>query len=148
MPEVLSFIDAKGVAMPLIEWKNRYSIGVEAVDHEHRELIELINQLHQSLLSGANEPAVTEFLGEIFRAISAHFALEERFMREHRYDQFVEHKQAHEQLLEDIRDIMDGYQADPEAASRQLSERLDCWFTLHFKTHDARLHHRFGAHGH
>ena len=146
MPEVSCFSDAKGVAMPLIEWKNRYSIGVDAVDHEHRELIGLINQLHESLLSGANEPAVTAFLGEIFRAISAHFALEERFMREHRYDQFAGHKQAHEQLLEDIRDIMDGYQADPEAASRQLSERLDRWFTLHFKTHDARLHHRLGTH--
>lgn len=134
--------------MPLIEWKNHYSVGVLAVDHEHRELIELINQLHEDLLAGTREPAVTAFLGEIFRAISAHFALEERFMCEHRYDQFNEHKQAHEQLLEEIRDIMDGYEADPEAVSKQLSNRLDAWFTLHFKTHDARLHHRLGTHGH
>ena len=134
--------------MPLIEWKNHYSVGVDAVDHEHRELIELINQLHESLLAGTQELTVTAFLGEIFRAISAHFALEERFMSEHRYDQFAEHKQAHEQLLEEIRDIMDGYDADPEGASNQLSDRLDSWFTLHFKTHDARLHHRLGTHDH
>ena len=69
-------------------------------------------------------------------------------MREHRYDQFVEHKRAHEQLLEEIRDIMDGYDADPEEASSRLSARLDGWFTLHFKTHDARLHHRLGTHDH
>ncbi len=69
-------------------------------------------------------------------------------MREHRYDQFSAHKQAHEQLLEEIRDIMDGYESDPDAASRKLSHRLDAWFTLHFKTHDARLHHRLGAHDH
>ena len=134
--------------MPLIEWKNHYSVGVDAVDHEHRELIELINQLHESLLAGSQEPKVAAFLGEIFRAISAHFALEERFMSEHRYDQFAEHKQAHEQLLEEIRDIMDGYDADPDAASNQLSDRLDAWFTLHFRTHDARLHHRLGTHDH
>ena len=134
--------------MPLIEWKNHYSVGVQAVDHEHRELIELINQLHEDLLAGPRESAVTAFLGEIFRAISAHFALEERFMREHRYDQFAEHKLAHEQLLEEIRDIMDGYEADPEGSSKQLSNRLDAWFTLHFKTHDARLHHRLGTHDH
>jgi hemerythrin len=134
--------------MPLIEWKNHYSVGVQAVDHEHRELIELINQLHEDLLAGPREAAVTAFLGEIFRAISAHFALEERFMREHRYDQFAEHKLAHEQLLEEIRDIMDGYEADPEGSSKQLSNRLDAWFTLHFKTHDARLHHRLGTHDH
>ena len=134
--------------MSLIEWKTHYSVGVEAVDHEHRELIELINQLHESLLAGTQEPDVTAFLGEIFRAISSHFALEERFMREHRYDQFAEHKLAHEQLLEEIRDIMDGYEADPQGASQQLSHRLDAWFTLHFKTHDARLHHRLGTHDH
>ncbi|MGB3391581.1 MAG: bacteriohemerythrin [Pseudaminobacter sp.] len=134
--------------MALIEWKSHYSVGVEAVDHEHRELIDLINELHESLVAGAAQPDVTAFLGEIFRGISAHFALEERFMREHRYDQFDQHKQAHEQLLEDIRDIMDGYEADPEGASRQLSQRLDDWFTLHFKTHDARLHHRLGTHDH
>lgn len=134
--------------MALIEWKDRYSVGIDAVDHEHRELIELINALHDSLLAGAGEPDVSAFLGEIFRAISAHFALEERFMREHRYDQAAEHKQAHEELLEEIRDIMDGYDADPQGASTLLSGRLDAWFTDHFKTHDARLHHRLGSHDH
>lgn len=134
--------------MVLISWKRHYSVGVEAVDHEHRELIDLINRLHEELLAGRSDPAVTAFLGDIFRSISAHFALEERFMHEHRYDQFAEHKQAHEQLLEEIREIMDGYEADPEGASNQLSDRLDAWFTLHFRTHDARLHHRLGTHDH
>jgi hemerythrin len=95
--------------MALIEWKRHYSVGVKAVDHEHRELIDLINRLHEELLAGTSNPAVTAFLGEIFRSISAHFALEERFMREHRYDHFTEHKQAHEQLLEEVREIMDSY---------------------------------------
>ena len=134
--------------MGLIEWKSHYSVGVEAVDHEHRELIDLINELHEQLVADTEKPDVAAFLGEIFRGISAHFALEEKFMREHRYDQLDEHKQAHEQLLEDIRDIMDGYEADPESGSRQLSQRLDDWFTQHFRTHDARLHHRLGTHDH
>lgn len=134
--------------MALIEWKDNYSIGIDAVDHEHRELIDLINSLHEALVAGAIDLTVGAFLGEIFRAISAHFALEERFMREHRYDQHFEHKQAHEELLEQIRDIMDGYEADPAAASVELSARLDEWFTLHFKTHDARLHYKLGTHDH
>jgi len=134
--------------MGLIEWKSHYSVGVEAVDHEHRELIDLINELHEKLVAGAEKPDVAAFLGEIFRGISAHFALEEKFMRDHRYDQLDEKKQANEQLLEDIRDIMDGYEADPVASPRELSQRLDAWFTQHFKTHDARLHHRLGTHDH
>jgi hemerythrin-like metal-binding protein len=134
--------------MALIAWKSSYSVGVEAVDHEHRELIELINALHESLLEEGGEPDVAAFLGEIFRGISAHFALEERFMREHRYDRLDAHKANHEELLDEIRDIMEGYEADPDGASVQLSRQLDSWFTEHFKTHDARLHHRLGSHEH
>lgn len=134
--------------MGIVEWKSHYSVGVEAVDHEHRELIDLINEVHEHLVAGAAQPDIAAFLGEIFRGISAHFALEEKFMRDHRYDQRDQHKEAHEELLDDLRDIMDGYEADPDAASRELSHRLDDWFTLHFKTHDARLHHRLGSHDH
>ena len=134
--------------MALIEWKSSYSVGIDAVDHEHRELIDLINTLHDRLVAEGEKSDVTAFLGEIFRGISAHFALEEQFMRSHRYDQLDEHKEAHEELLEEIRDIMDGYEADPEAASKRLSGQLDRWFTEHFRTHDARLHSRLGSHDH
>jgi len=134
--------------MSLIEWKDHYSVGVEAVDHEHREMIDLINEVHEKLIAAGEATDVTVFLGEIFRAISAHFALEEKFMRAHRYDHLDRHKEAHEALLDEIRDIMDGYEADPDGASLELSQRLDDWFTLHFKTHDARLHHRLGTHDH
>lgn len=134
--------------MALIEWKDSYSVGIDAVDHEHRELIDLINELHDRLLAESGKPDVAAFLGEIFRGISAHFALEERFMRQHRYDRLDQHKEAHEELLEEIRDIMDGYEADPKSASKRLSGQLDAWFTEHFRTHDARLHHRLGSHDH
>ena len=134
--------------MPLIEWQDRYSVGIEAVDHEHRELIDLINKVHDELMAGTGELTITSFLGEVLRGISAHFALEERFMREHGYDQLKEHKGEHERLLDALRDIMDSFEADPEAGSSHLSERLDKWFTNHFATHDARLHHRLGTHPH
>jgi hemerythrin-like metal-binding protein len=134
--------------MVLIEWKDRYRVGNEAVDHEHRELIDLINGLDEELKSGTSQRTVEEILGDLFRGISAHFALEERFMRDHGYDHYLEHKGAHERLLDEIRDIMDGYEADPENASQRLGRELDVWFTDHFKTHDARLHGRLGAHPH
>jgi hemerythrin len=134
--------------MPLIEWKDHYSVGVAAVDHEHRELIDLINRVHAELSAGVGEARITASLGDIFAAISAHFALEERFMNEHRYDQRAAHKEEHERLLDVLRDIMEGYDDDPQASSERLAKRLDEWFTVHFRTHDARLHRRLGDHGH
>lgn len=134
--------------MALLQWKDQYATGVEAVDHEHRELIELINKLHSELIASRSEETVDAFFGDLYRAISAHFALEERFMVEHRYDQLRQHKTDHERLLDDIRDIMDSDRSGGDLVQAALAERLDAWFSRHFETHDARLHKALGMHPH
>jgi hemerythrin-like metal-binding protein len=128
--------------MTLIDWREEFQVGVASVDHEHRELIGLINRLHDDLLARDSDVTVSEYLGEIYARISAHFALEERLMREARYDQYPEHKADHEKLLDDIRDIMDDYEDHHHYDDDILAQRLRDWFGTHFKTHDARLHHR------
>lgn len=126
--------------MTLLQWQENFRIGIEEVDHEHRQLIELINSLHAGLGSERAGERVEAFLGEIFADIAAHFALEERVMRERRYDALAAHKADHERLLDDLRDIMDA-QADGAALDdTDLSARLSAWFGEHFQSHDARFH--------
>ena len=126
--------------MTLIKWKEEFSVGIEEVDHEHRELIELINSLHDVMQVGADQVQVVELLGEIFAQISAHFALEEKMMRETHYPRLDEHKEDHETLLDDLRDIMDAVEVDGTFDVVELSNDLNRWFGNHFSTHDARLH--------
>lgn len=133
--------------MALLQWKDQYSVGIAAVDHEHRELIELINRLHDELSASRATPvSVEEFFGDLLKSISSHFALEERFMRDEHYDQLAQHKADHERLLDDIRDMMDDVIGEAEV--NDLSARLDAWFSRHFETHDARLHKALGVHPH
>ncbi|HUS54416.1 MAG TPA: hemerythrin family protein [Thermohalobaculum sp.] len=134
--------------MAPLEWKDSYSVGVPAVDHEHQELIGLVNQLQRALASQQPEDAVADIFGDLFRAISAHFALEERFMREHGYDQTTQHKADHERLLDELRDIMDDYRDCEDHSGENLIASIEAWFANHFKTHDARLHSRLGEHPH
>lgn len=133
--------------MALLQWKDRYSVGIAAVDFEHKELIGLINRLHDEWKQGASRGSVEDFFGDLFKAISAHFALEERFMRERGYDQLAAHKNDHERLLDEIRDIMDDFSDETQGAAA-LAGRLEAWFGRHFETHDARLHKALGAHPH
>ena len=62
--------------MALIEWRSEFETGVADVDHEHRELVDLINQLHRELGDNTAPDKVSAFLGEVYARISAHFALE------------------------------------------------------------------------
>ena len=126
--------------MPLLSWKPEYAVGIAAVDHEHRQLIDLINRLHDRFAAEGPASAVTELFGDLLRAISAHFALEEQLMRQRGYARLVEHKLDHERLLDEIRDLMDEVELGDAVPVNTLASRLDHWFTRHFAAHDAPLH--------
>ena len=132
--------------MGLLQLEKRYSVGIEAVDHEHRELVDLINRLHEKATTQGSKVAVLGFFGDLYKAISAHFALEERFMREKGYDQLRQHKGDHERLLDEVRDIMEDYEVNDLFDEKLLAQRLDAWFSRHFESHDARLHRALGHH--
>jgi hemerythrin-like metal-binding protein len=132
--------------MSLIEWHKEFETGVPEVDHEHRELVDLINRLHAHIENGAEPTRVPEFLGEVFARIAAHFALEESIMRKHAYDEYEGHKAEHERLLDEIRDIMDAQRDTPSSFyENKLSTVVKNWFIDHFKSKDARLHKKLGV---
>jgi len=126
--------------MTLLTWKSEYSVGIEAVDLEHREMIELINELYDEMSDKKNPESIEHFLGDIHATISAHFALEERVMQRSNYSEYEDHKDDHEELLDQIRDLMDSFDSDPDSGLSLLQERLSDWFGSHFSTFDARLH--------
>jgi hemerythrin len=124
----------------LLHWQDNFAIGIAEVDHEHRELIGLINALHDALGADRAGERVESFLGDIFADVSAHFALEERVMRERRYDALVEHKADHERLLDQLCDMMDKQAAGAVLDDAKFGQDLAEWFAGHFRTQDARFH--------
>jgi len=130
--------------MSLITWRNEFSVGVDAVDHEHRELIGLINELDEAMGANADQATVVGALGEIYARVAAHFALEEKEMRAARYTALNSHKQDHEVLLDELLDVIDSVDAQGRYDREDLSTTLDRWFSDHFRTHDAKLHSELG----
>ena len=125
-----------------IIWRDEFSTGIAAIDHEHQELVGLVN--HVMILMQGEEPTdvVADALADVNAKITAHFALEELVMREVAYSDYEPHKEDHERLLDDIRDIMDAYE-DGSYAERcdEFLQHLTAWFVNHFSTMDAKLHH-------
>jgi len=130
--------------MSLLQWVSGYSLGIASVDHEHREMIEMINHVYDQMERSAHTDAIEAALEDIYAGIAAHFALEERYMREAGYAEYEAHKENHEELLDEIRDLMDSFTEDPESGRKRLKESLADWFGVHFATFDARLHDQLG----
>ena len=133
--------------MALIDWKDDFKTGIAALDYEHREMINLINELYIDLAGDGSRENIVAFLGEVYARIAAHFALEESVMRERRYDGLPVHKLDHERLLDEIRELMDSYEDsdDDETFRAKFGGRLKAWFVDHFREQDARLHRVLGV---
>lgn len=126
--------------MTLMEWREEFQIGIAEVDHEHREMIELINALHREALQGDSAEDIATALGEINVRVAAHFALEEKNMEQLHYAGYPAHKADHELLLDEIAAIMDDVYGTGRYDAAVLSARMSAWFGEHFRTHDAALH--------
>ena len=130
--------------MTLLEWKPEYSVGNFSVDFEHQQMIRQINELGEQLGGVVSIETIEAVLGEIHANISAHFALEERLMRKAAYGEYEDHKEDHEELLDQIVDLMDNFAWNPETGRELLRKKLSGWFGQHFATFDARLHRKLG----
>jgi hemerythrin len=132
--------------MKYLQWRDEFSIGIDSVDFEHQNLMEMINMIYAELDNRRDIAEIRRTVGEVHAEVSAHFALEERIMREAGYEEFAAHKNDHENLLDQIRTLMDAIENDPEHALDVLSEQLADWFSGHFNSFDARLHRQLGDH--
>lgn len=125
--------------MALLEWKDDYRTGIGSIDYEHQNLIESISRIFEE---GSGEPGtLLAALAEIHALIEAHFALEEKIMRDYHYPAYIPHKQDHERLLDEIVDIMEAVEKHGQLdTAMALGERLSAWFGIHFASLDKDLH--------
>ena len=66
--------------MTLIAWKASFGSGHPSVDHEHKNLIALINEMYSKIGSDCSQDLIDHYLGEIHALVEAHFALEEKII--------------------------------------------------------------------
>ena len=126
--------------MPLIEWKKEFETGIAGIDLEHQELVTMINSFESAIVNKASKNKLLDGLNDLYAAIYSHFTYEESVMERNGYDQYLEHREDHVKLLDEISDITEELEQTAVLNEQRLKEQLNGWFAVHFKTHDARLH--------
>lgn len=91
-----------GAELPaFVPWNARYAVGVEVLDGQHQELLELINRLGEGLRSGRDFDELVDALRELVRYTEHHFATEERLMDE-LGARSERHRAEHRRLVDDL----------------------------------------------
>ncbi len=84
--------------MPLIEWCDQYSVGLEIFDSEHKKLVAIINELHDSFERGVDRSVAEHALDELVEYTVTHFGHEEQYFEEWGYPDKAAHVISHQQL--------------------------------------------------
>ena len=124
----------------MFEWTEGWSVGVDTIDAQHRELFAAIN----SLLREEGKPApreLAEVLVYLEEYVNNHFGLEEIYMRRLSYPGFPSHKGEHVAFINDFYDLRDEYDdngATPELADK-LGRYMGDWLVNHIGKVDKAL---------
>ena len=119
-------------------WDPAYSVGIEVIDHQHKQLIEYINELS---IAGAyrsfeNRQKVQNVLEKLVDYTISHFSFEEQLMEEAGYDMLAPHIKVHEAFIERIAFFKKRFE-NGEDITKQLILDLQMWLVNHIQKDDA-----------
>ena len=127
--------------MPYIPWDPTWSVGVRELDEQHREFIQVLNELHDVLMAGGFSEVLRareRALDGIDRYVRTHFPAEEEHMERIGYPWLDEHREQHAQFAAQAR----GYRAasasgEPVLNSELVKAMID-WVHSHLVAEDSK----------
>jgi hemerythrin len=88
----------------IIGWDDRYSVGIQLIDDQHKELIKLTNKLYSDCLTGGE--GVQDYFKFALRRtmdyVEYHSASEEQFLEKVRYPDLQNHRKQHEDFFREV----------------------------------------------
>ena len=134
-------------ATKLISWSDRYSVHVAEIDKQHQNLIDLLNELHSAMLAGKGAAALGKTLDGLAHYTVTHFAAEERLMRKHVYPQYQEHKDAHDKLVAQVKELQEQFRSGKAVVSQEVISFLQRWLIGHIMGMDKKYSAHLNAAG-
>jgi hemerythrin len=125
----------------LLEWSDSYKVGIQEVDEQHKELVGMLNALHQAIVEHHAKEASRKILDQLADYTRTHFLLEESLMRVTHYPGFEAHKQQHEELIRQVVDLQHKLDTGGATITFELLHFLKVWLAQHINETDKR----FGA---
>ncbi len=134
--------------MSLVEWSEDLTVGVAAVDADHRKLFSLVNYLYDSMIAGKDQPVIDEFIDSLLVYTKQHFEREEAFFEETEYPDRLAHKQEHDGLIAQITNAHQTYKSGAGAAkSLEMIGFLNKWMIEHIRKSDKKYAPHLNAKG-
>ena len=122
----------------MIEWEDKFSLGISIIDEEHKKLIGILNKAILAKEHDVNTEEIKEVLREMNNYTITHFTTEEAYMKAFNYPEYQDHKEEHRVFSTEIiaytyKVIKGDYQIISE-----IIEYLKQWLVNHIQVTDKK----------
>ena len=122
-----------------MDWINDYQHGIIWQDYQHKQLVDKMNELLDSIISGHDKEAFFEMVRFIKEYSKNHFKTEELYMKNWEYPKFKEHSKEHRDFIIDFNEHISKCIYQEKESSGELINKLTLWFFNHTQTTDRDL---------
>lgn len=132
---------------PLLQWKRTCTVGVQAMDDQHANIIDTMNELRLALIRSQQRESVDELLNKLIEFTRLHFWSEEQLMEQHGFPGLAGHHTEHQRLLRQIQETVSGVQHGETVNIGELLFFLHGWFIDHIEGLDQQYGPWLNKHG-
>ncbi len=125
--------------MAYFEWAQDMVIDQGPIDEDHRNLVRMVNELHDATTEGRGREVVGRILEELIRYTADHLRKEEATMAQAGFPSLERHKTGHQAFVSQLEKLQQRYQEGSIAVAAQLSTVLRDWLSLHIRRNDREL---------
>jgi hemerythrin len=122
----------------LINWSPTFSVGIRLIDNQHRELLNLTNDLFKHCVGDeqAERAYFQKVIQEAVNYVKVHFATEETIMIKTRFEGYREHKREHDAFVLTVLDQVKDFNGGKKFNLINFTKFLKEWVLTHIAVSD------------
>lgn len=124
--------------MALMQWNNSFETKIKKIDEQHKGLVTILNELHDSMLKGDSNSELGKTLEKLVNYTVTHFKTEEEFFEKFSYPDSVKHKAEHSDLAGKASALLKDHKAGKTVVSADLMYFLKDWLKNHILGSDKK----------
>jgi hemerythrin-like metal-binding protein len=122
----------------MIEWDDKYSVGISRIDDEHKQFIDIINEAIATKEHNDDPEELREVLYNITMYAIKHFSTEENYMIEFKYPEYQYHKEEHHDFSKKAIEYCERVTHGDSQISNEILEYLKRWLVNHIQATDKK----------
>ncbi len=117
--------------MAYLEWNETFSVHVREFDDQHREIVSMINGLHDVMEQGTDGAEEVDMIHHLIAYASTHFKAEERYMTQFGFAGYEFHEAEHDRFIEQVLAFQQRLSKGERVIPDELMTFLKGWLIKH-----------------